>query len=450
MKLQFEANLAHQSKPVDAILELFEDFVQDAEDFSFTSEIKSNLSEGAYLDWSDVETRYAELYSSSSNGSAQAKLEFDSGYPLEVAGTDHIEYPSFTIEMETGTGKTYVYLKTLYSLYQSCHFQKFIIVVPSRAIYEGVLKSFVDTKAHFDSIFDKPNFTLLAFDKAGPGAAKSFAEANNPSILLLTLDSFNKANNKIFKSGETPGTDMRPFGFIAATRPILVLDEPQNMGSEKSKQALRCFNPLFALRYSATHREVINPVYKLSPFEAYRDGLVKKIQVYGFSEYEDLSFGELELIKIDSSGRKATLRGYKDDKGLYRFSDAITVRTGDAIFAHTNNSHHASVIVTNIDRGNNTVSLSDERILSLDFSVKKAKQDMFRAQLRETIRAHILRQDKLLSLGVKVLSLIFIDRVANYQPSDGFIRKLFEEEFEALKNLSPFFSGMKARDVHRG
>jgi type III restriction enzyme len=417
-----------------------------------SQEIRSPANPGrfTYLEWDDVESRYVELCAASSMGSAQTKLEFDSGYPLEVAGGEHVDYPSFTIEMETGTGKTYVYLKTLYSLYQHCHFQKFIIVVPSRAIYEGVLKSFDDTKAHFDSIFDKPNFTLIAFDKAGSGGAKSFAEANNPTILLLTLDSFNKTNNKIFKGGETPGTSWRPFEFIAATRPILVLDEPQNMTSEKSKQALRCFNPLFALRYSATHREVINPVYKLSPFEAYRDGLVKKIQVYGFSEYEDLSFGELELVKIDSSGKKATLRGYKDDKGLFRFSDAITVRTGDDISDHTNNRYHKGISVTNIDRGDNSLSLSDERVLSLDFSVKRSKQDMFRAQLRETIRAHIQRQDRLLSRGVKVLSLIFIDRVANYQPTEGFIRRLFEEEFNSLKALSPFFSKMKAEAVHRG
>ncbi len=450
MKLQFEANLPHQSKPVDAILELFEDFAQDEEDFSLTSEIKPNLSEGAYLDWEDVEERYLEISRDVSGNDAQTKLEFDSGYPLEIAGTTHVEYPSFTIEMETGTGKTYVYLKTLYGLYRNCNFRKFIIVVPSRAIYEGVLKSFDDTKAHFDSIYDKPNFTLVPFDKAGSGAAKAFAEANNPVILLLTLDSFNKASNRIFKTGDTPGTSLRPFEFIAATRPILVLDEPQNMVSEKSKQALRCFDPLFALRYSATHREVINPVYKLSPFEAYRDGLVKKIQVFGFSEFEDLSFGELELIKIDAGGKKATLRGYKYDNGLFRFSDAITVRTGDDISEHTKNSHHAGLTVTNIDRGMNGISLSNEQVLSLDFSVKKSKQDMFRAQLRETIRAHINRQDRLISRGVKVLSLIFIDRVANYQPSDGFIRRIFEEEFESLKTLSPILSKLKAEDVHRG
>lgn len=451
MKLQFESNLPFQNTAVDSIVDLFEGFSQDSADFSLTSEDVPNVAESVYLDWDSVATRYREIFCESFPEEPLPEgLVWDSGYPLDVAGDTPVEYPNFTIEMETGTGKTYVYLKTMYKLFQQYHFSKFVIIVPSRAIYEGVIKTFDDTKAHFDSLYNKPNFVPIPFDKAGATTAKTFASSKYPMVMIMTLDSFNKSSNKIYKSGELPGTDRRPIDDIRAVRPILILDEPQNMASDTSKKALRALNPLFALRYSATHREVFNLVYKLTPFDAYREGLVKHIQVYGFSEHEDLSFGDLELVSISADGKKATLRGYREDKGLLRFAESIKVTTGDKLLNKTGNSHYTGLEVVNIDRGTSQVYFNNEMILGLDHSVKKSKAEMFRAQIRETILAHFRRQDALMDKGVKVLSLIFIDRVANYNDKDGIIRTIFEDEFERLKKQSPFFSRKNVHDVHRG
>ncbi|MBN2532676.1 MAG: DEAD/DEAH box helicase family protein [Spirochaetales bacterium] len=427
MKLQFEADLKFQTEAVDAVIDLFDGFSQEANDFSLTSEIVPNIAPGSFLDWDEVFDNYLEVYERNGikTDYTPRQLDTDSGMQLNIPGAKNVQYPSFTVEMETGTGKTYVYLKTIYALHQKYHFNKYIIVVPSRAIYEGTVKMFGSTKSHFSGLFDKPNVEFYQYDGNRVGEVKSFAESINLCIMLITLDSFNKASNKLFKETEAlTGSGKLPYEFLADTNPILILDEPQNMTSETAKQALRTLNPLFALRYSATHREVLNQVYRLTPFEAYRDGLVKKIQVYGFHEFEQLAFAELELIRIDNKKNTATFKGYRDNNGFLQVTDTITLKTKQDVFTRTQNPRHRGLFIENINKGEGSVELSNGETLFLARHVKKSKEDMFRAQLRETIASHLQRQDQLYPRNIKVLSLIFIDRVTNYQEDDGIIRKL--------------------------
>jgi type III restriction enzyme len=452
MRLKFEGNLQFQTDAVEAITDLFEGFSQDATDFSLTSEIVPNIAPSSFLDWDEVFNNYMEVYQQNGIKSdyRPMQLEMDSGQSLAVPNAGFSEYPSFTVEMETGTGKTYVYLKTLYKLYQEYNFTKFIIVVPSRAIYEGVVKMFDTAKGHFESAFGSPNAYLQQYD-GKPEETRSFAEATSLRILLITLDSFNKKTNKLFKETEgLSGSGKYPYEFLAGTRPILILDEPQNMTSEISKQAIRTLSPLFALHYSATHRELLNQVYRLTPFDAYKDGLVKKIQVYGFQEEQQLSFKGLELIQIDKTRKRAVFKGYKENKGFLQFVNSITLKTNDEVFQKTGNSHHRGLVLSDINHGEGFVEFDNGECLYLAGKVERSKADLFRAQIRETIRTHFRRQEQLKEKEIKVLSLIFIDRVANYQEDDGIIRKIFEDEFERMKPASPFFASLNASQVHSG
>jgi type III restriction enzyme len=452
MKLVFESDLKYQSQAVEAVTDLFDGFSQDAADVSLTSEIVPNLSPSSFLDWDEVFDNYQEVFEETGiiSDHRPTQIEMESGMQLPLPNAKNHEYPSFTIEMETGTGKTYVYFKTIYQLYRDYNFSKFVIVVPSRAIYEGVVKMFESTKAHFSSLYDKPNPVFYEYE-GKPELVKAFAEITGLSILLMTLDSFNKLSNKLYKPTETvSGSGLLPYQFIAETKPILILDEPQNMTSDISKQAIRTLEPLFALHYSATHREILNQVYRLTPFEAYRDGLVKKIQVFGFHEYEQLKFSELELVSISKDGKTAKFKGYKDNNGFLQFSDSISLKTNQEVSSKTTNPHHRGLTINSIDRGEGTVEFSNGDVLHLSQNVKQSKEDLFRAQLRETILAHFARQSQLYSKGIKVLSLIFIDRVANYQEDDGIIRKLFEEEFNSLKKNHEYFSKYDASTVHNG
>jgi len=203
------------------------------------------------------------------------RLEVDEGMVLEGVGDESWRYPNFTIEMETGTGKTYVYLRTIYELRKQYGFSKFVIVVPSLAIFEGVLKTFEITRDHFRALYSNENVGLTRYDGSQLSRLRSFAASPLAEVMVITLDAFNKASNNLYKASEKLPGERKPYEYFQETRPILILDEPQNMESERAKEALRTLHPLFALRYSATHRTSPNLIYRLTPFEAYRRSLVK-------------------------------------------------------------------------------------------------------------------------------------------------------------------------------
>jgi type III restriction enzyme len=228
--------------------------------------------------------------------------------------------PNFTIEMETGTGKTYVYLRTIYELSQRYGFRKFIIVVPSRAIYEGVIKTFEITRSHFASLYNNMTVNLVRYDGSQISRVRTFATLPFTDVMVMTLDSFNRKTNNLFKATEKLPGEWHPHQYIQAPRPIQNLDEPQNMERDRAKEALRTLHPLFALRYSATHRTAPNIIYRLTPFEAYRRNLVKKIQVYGVTERDALNRPFLSLTKVERSGGKiaATISTYRTEKGATR------------------------------------------------------------------------------------------------------------------------------------
>ncbi|MCX7756676.1 MAG: DEAD/DEAH box helicase family protein [Anaerolineales bacterium] len=449
LRLQFDPSQPHQLEAIQSVLDLFEGFSPRPAAAMLQAEVLPNLPpyESLNEDWlADNLRRVQER-----NGLPAPLLpglETEEGLVLEGAGTESWRYPSFTIEMETGTGKTYVYLRTIHELRRRYGFSKFVVVVPSIAIYEGVIKNFEITRAHFRALYGNETVHLIPYDGARLSQLRAFAASPFVEILLLTLDSFNKASNLLYKPSEKLPGEHLPLWYIQQTRPILILDEPQNMESDLARAALRTLHPLFALRYSATHRTSPNLVYRLTPFDAYRLNLVKKIQVLGVTERENLNQPFLHLLQIEPGRRlTARLRTYVLEKG--RLTEAeIRLAHGDDLFEKTGREEHrAGFRVSEINAAAGFLEFENGLRLTVGQHLGPRREDLFRIQIRETLLQHMEMQERLRHKDIKVLSLFFIDRVANYTAPDGLIRRLFDEEFEKLKPRYPFYQAFHAGQV---
>ncbi len=383
-------------------------------------------------------------------------LAVDDTTVLEGAGYENWRYPSFTIEMETGTGKTYVYLRTIYELRKKYGFRKFIIVVPSIAIYEGVIKSFEVMKRHFSSLYGNEVVNLIRYDGSKLSTLRSFASSSFVEIMVMTMQSFNTAkgknSNTLYRSSEQLPGERRPFEYIQETRPILILDEPQNMGSDLYKSALATLHPLFALRYSATHKEIYNLVYRLTPFDAYQRGLVKRIQVDGVFEQHNLDAGTVILREVKTSPLRAVVQTTALIQGQIRPVE-VELRQGDNLFNKTRlPEHEHGFRVSEISaKARETFVDFDghDRITDQDV-FGASKREIFRIQIERTIERHMRLQEDLQNKGIKVLSLFFIDRVANYVRDDGLIKVIFDEAFENIKKRYPFYANWLAAEVRKG
>ncbi|MFA6897141.1 MAG: DEAD/DEAH box helicase family protein [Patescibacteria group bacterium] len=349
----------------------------------------------------------------------------------------------FSIEMETGTGKTYVYLRTIFELNKTYGWKKFIILVPSVAIREGVMKSLKNTKEHFADLYDNTPYSYYEYKSKNISQVKHFADSNVINIMVMTTGAFNKDANVLYAERDQMQGE-QPVTYIQKTNPILILDEPQNMEGEATKKSLENFNSLFRLRYSATHKNPYNIVYQLTPYDAYQKGLVKKIDVFSVTD-DDSGFSLPHMALIEArpaqtvSGIKAKLEvAFIDGEGKRKIKPLI-IKKGEDVADKTKNQAYVGYVVTNIevdapDFGSEArVHFENGFVLTRDNQVKQNKTDIFREQISNTIKLHFEKREKHRNLGIKVLSLFFIDKVANYVENDGVIRKIFTEEFNRLK-----------------
>ena len=358
---------------------------------------------------------------------------------IETAeGHKSVRFANFSVEMETGTGKTYVYLRTALELHRRYGLRKYIVVVPSVAIREGVLKTLQITENHLRGLYDNVPCRYYVYDSANLSQVRQFALSDGVEIMVMTIDSFNKASNVIRQTtdhlqGETP------IHLVQAARPILILDEPQNMESELRIQALAALDPLFALRYSATHRNPYNLVYRLTPAEAYRQGLVKRIEVAGVEKETDENRVFLRLDEVRSEKKTLTARiaVHKLMKDGTVKEQVVTVRPGESLEAKANRPEYAACVIEEMDAGVGTVLFTDGTSLSLGEARGADKEAIFDAQIRYTLGEHFRKQVHLRQRGIKVLSLFFIDHVDNYALADGLIRRLFERAFLELRSGFP-------------
>jgi len=450
LQLKFDPNQDYQLEAIRAVTDLFDGLAASVTAPALGYEIIPNLPPS--IDLSDrllkanleaVQTCYKVPL----DHGLFPEMFFDEGMVLEGVGNETHRAPHFTVEMETGTGKTYVYLRTMYELYRQYGFRKFIIVVPSIAIYEGVRKTFEMTASHFRALYDGEYVAPTPYDGSQLSRLRGYATSALPECLIMTLDAFNKRTNNLYKASEKLPGERRPYQFIQETRPILILDEPQNMESERAKEAIRTLHPLFVLRYSATHKSSPNPVYRLTPFEAFRRGLVKRIEVDAVTQREDFNQPFLALQSISVTPRiTATLRTYTSLTGRTREADVV-VDGNDDLYHKTGRDEHQGYVVEEINAAGGYVLFTNGVRLMLDETVGPSRPEVFRAQIRCTLEHHMERQAALAGQGIKVLSLFFIDRVANYTSEAGIIRRIFDEEFDRLKRSYPHFRDRDAAQV---
>lgn len=364
----------------------------------------------------------------------------------------------FSIEMETGTGKTYVYLRTIYELNERYGFTKFVIVVPSVAIREGVMKSVEMTEDHFQDIYGNKPINVWTYDSKQVSKLRDFSSKNTLQVLVINIDAFNKKDIAVIHKEQDRMSGRRPIEFIQAVAPIVIMDEPQNMESDKAKEAIESLNPLCTLRYSATHRDVYNLIYRLDPVKAYDLGLVKRIEVDSVLEQGDFNQPYILLHKTNATKSKITAQisiDIQTNKGTERKKK--TIKHGEDLEALTGRAHYSGYVVSEIHHGDGYIDFSNGHRIYVGESVGGQTDELMQVQIEETIKSHFdneLRLKHLMSGDeqIKVLSLFFIDKVANYVDKKGKIRKWFIDAYKEIKNL-PKYSGLKplqVEQVHNG
>ncbi|MDO4383395.1 MAG: DEAD/DEAH box helicase family protein [Eubacteriales bacterium] len=358
---------------------------------------------------------------------------------------------NLTIEMETGVGKTYTYIKTMFELNKHYGWSKFIVVVPSIAIREGVYKSFQVTQEHFAEEYGK-KIRFFIYNSAQLTEIDRFASDNAINVMIINSQAFNargKDARRIYMKLDE-FRSRRPIDIIAKTNPILIIDEPQSVEGKKTKERLREFHPLMTLRYSATHKvdSIYNMVYRLDAMEAYNKRLVKKIAVKGITESGSTateSYVYLQSINLSKADPTATIQfDLKGASGVRKVTR--TVGIGYNLYDQSNEmeEYRNNYVVKSIDGRDDSVEfLNGIKIYAGDVIGKVSEEQLRRIQIRETILSHIERERQLYYKGIKVLSLFFIDEVAHYKqydesgkPVNGIYADMFEEEYrDVVGNL---------------
>lgn len=356
---------------------------------------------------------------------------------------------NFTLEMETGTGKTYVYLRTIFELHRNYNFRKFIVVVPSVAIREGVMKTLEITRTHFREMYNTA-YDYYAYESKKLHKIKDFAQHRQIEIMVITLDSFNKDANILNQYRDTMGS-ARPIDMIRNARPILILDEPQNMESAKSRAALAGLSPLFVLRYSATHRMLHNLVYRLTPRRAQDKNLVKRLALKSVEKTGDYNAPHILCRSIDAKKRgiSATLLVHKKIKGGHRQSQ-IAARLGDDLSKKTRNPMYRGFVVSALDASKNFIKFANGVKIHVGQHVGSDRTDVIKRQVDEAVREHLQKLEGLKKQNIKPLTLFFIDRVAHYHGKDGYLRRHFEQSFKKHTRAHPLFRNVDAKTVHAG
>ena len=463
MKLQFDAKQEYQRHAIEAVVNLFDGQPLAQGDFEiafstegqalFSGQTQTELGVGNKL-LLDRETLLKNLQTVQEQNDLDADADL-----LPLANeTSSVSAPlNFSVEMETGTGKTYVYLRTIFELNKTYGFKKFIIVVPSVAIREGVLKNLEITSDHFRALYNNVPAEHFVYDAKRVNRLRQFALSNQIQILVINIDAFRKnftgtadenKSNVIYKESDKL-SGRQPIEFVQATNPIVIIDEPQSVdGTEKAQEAIRALNPLCTLRYSATHRNPYNLVHKLDPIRAYELRLVKQIVVASVTGDGAQNEAYVKLLKVDNArGIKAQVEiDVQQADGPKR--KKVAVKHGDDLHIKSNErAQYASgyeITEINAEPGNEFIQFSSGKRVSLGAELGGIREDLWRVQIEKTVRRHLEKEKQLQGRGIKVLSLFFIDKVANYRAYDGQGQAIkgkfalaFEEAYKRLTSEGP-------------
>ena len=444
MKLHFDPNLDYQRQAIEAVCDLFRGQKICRTEFTLTPApadrraqlafVENDLGIGNQLSLSDK-----EILKNLND------VQLRNGLPP----SDTIISGDFTVEMETGTGKTYVYLRTIFELNKCYGFTKFVIVVPSVAIKEGVYKSLQITEEHFRALYSGSPFEYFLYDSGKLGQVRNFATSSQIQIMVATVGAINKKDiNNLYKNSEKTGGE-KPIDLIRTTRPILIVDEPQSVDGGlqgRGKEALRAMNPLCTLRYSATHMDKHHMVYRLDAVDACERKLVKQIEVAS-ATIED-AYNKPYVRLVSTSNRRGVISA-KVELDVETSSGVkhreINVQDGDDLEQITKRAIYRDYRIGEIrvEKGNEFVELrvpGGEHYLRLgeawgDVDILAIQREM----IRRTIREHFEKEKRLCPQGIKVLSLFFIDAVDRYRQYDeegnlvkGEYARIFEEEYRRL------------------
>lgn len=444
MKLKFK-NQQFQTDAVDAVADLFKGQEKSTASFSITSD--PNMCAFMQNEYGIGNALQIDIQTLQENMHAVQKRN---NLPLtEIQDKQH---PAFCLEMETGTGKTYVYTKTIFELNKRYGFTKFIVVVPSVAIREGVHKSLQITAEHFGNEYNNVPCRYFIYNSAKLNDVRQFATNANIEIMIINIDAFKKAENIINQvqdklNGETA---MR---YIQDTNPVVIIDEPQSVDNTlKAKEAIASLNPLCVLRYSATHREKINLLYRLTPVDAYNMGLVKQICVSSNQVANDFNKPYIKLLSVTKDGGfKAKLEIDCKNKDGIVSRKIVTAKHGDDLFLLSGGRElYDGYAIDGIDctPGMESVEFSNTEYVALGKAIGGVDENLLKeAQIRRTIEAHLSKELMYLDKGIKVLSLFFIDRVEKYRTADGgkgIYAEMFEKCYAELM-AKPKFAPLKEK-----
>jgi type III restriction enzyme len=487
MKLQFDPNQQFQLDAVGAVVDLFDGQECGEPDFSV---IKTSFDESGLLAGLEQnELGIANQLTIDDSKLRENTRTVQNRNDIEVAGADQEleawrlfdcpanrerHCPHFSVEMETGTGKTYVYLRTIFELSHRYGFQKFVIVVPSVAIREGVLKNIEITREHFRALYANLPLEYFVYDAKRINRLRQFATSNTLQILIINIDAFRKnftgteteqKSNVIYKESDKL-SGRQPIEFVQAARPIVIIDEPQSVDStDKAQEAIKALNPLCTLRYSATHRNPYNLVYRLDPIRAFDLRLVKQIVVASVTAEGAAAEPFVRVDEIEyKTGIKTKVRMFvKSEDGPKQ--RAVTLKQGDDLFVKSGElaQYAQGYEVAEIDATPDMefIRFTGGKVLRKGDEIGGARADTWRLQIRKTIEEHLKKELRIVERGVKVLSLFFIDRVANYRDYDSIGKQIagkfavaFEEELCSLAKDSRF-SGIEwlklpAESLHNG
>ncbi|MDL1910766.1 DEAD/DEAH box helicase [Chloroflexi bacterium CFX6] len=465
MKLQFDSSQEYQLAAVKSVVDIFEGQPLAKGDFEITFAMTGGMSL-AFTEkgiGNNLLLREDQLLENIRSIQSRNLIPLSDSLERciyvkdpETGGTDSIPL-NFTVEMETGTGKTYTYLRTVYELNRVYGFKKFVIVVPSIAIREGVVKNLEITHEHFQDLYGNPSINYVMYDSRNLASLQNFAASNAIQILVINIDSFAKDSNIINTVRET---GVKPIEYIQATNPIVIVDEPQNMETDIRRAALHNLNPLFTLRYSATHRHLYNLVYNLNPVQAYDLGLVKQIEVDGITSDSNYNAAFVHLKKIERGRKrlKAKVAIYANEKNGVKQKD-LTLDLGDDLFELSNGRdvYKTGYILNNINAQEGTIQFSGGAVVQEGETQGGLTDEVLRYQIERAVKWHFEKVKKYQPKGIKVLSLFFIDRVANYRgytadgvPQKGKFALWFEEAFERANKQHNDLIPFSVEQVHNG
>lgn len=443
MKLKFK-NQEFQTFAVDSVCDLFLGQEKKQATFSVVQENQINFLQNEYGIGNALLLDDAAILANMQEIQRRNSLPLTSDICAEgkLGGASR----SFCVEMETGTGKTYVYTKSIFELHKRYGFTKFIIVVPSVAIREGVYKSFEITADHFGNQYDNVPCRFFIYNSAKLSDVRQFATSANIEIMIINIDAFKKAENIINQAQDKLGgeTAMR---YIQDTNPVVIVDEPQSVdNTPKAKEAIASLNPLCVLRYSATHKEKINLLYRLTPVDAYQMGLVKQIVVSSNQIANDFNKPYIKLLSASQeNGFKAKIEMDVRNKEGVVAHKTVTVKPGDDLFLLSGNRElYEGYQIAGIDctPDSQSIEFSNTETVALGKAIGSVDENIIKkAQIRRTIEAHLDKELRYTEKGIKVLSLFFIDEVKKYRTTEGekgIYAQMFEQCYQELLNLPKY------------